>query len=322
MGHGIFWPFARPGTRFGHGEVHNVVDNAPMTVGELHRFPVKSMRGERLDSCHLGASGLVGDRAYALVDDADGRVASAKNPRKWAGLLDCAARFVDEPAPGEPTPPAVIELPDGSATRTDDPDCHALLSKLLGRSVRVVEAADSGSGNTFEEMWPDIEGLAPDEFITSTTVEHEESGEPVSAIPVGLMAPAGTFFDLSVIHLLTAPTLRHLSGQDAEATFDTRRYRPNVLVEAPGDELLENAWVGQRVALGPDAAITVSLPTMRCVMTTLAQEELPRDRRTLQVIARTNRLEIPGLGTWACAGVYADLAQEGTVRVGDTVTVG
>jgi hypothetical protein len=293
-----------------------------MTVGELHRFPVKSMRGERLDRCHIGPSGVVGDRAYALVDEADGRVASAKNPRKWATLLECAARFVDEPVPGEAAPPALIELPDGSSTRTDDPDCHALLSKLLGRSVRVVAAADAGTGNTFEETWPDIEGLAPDDFIASTTVEREDTGEPVSAIPVGLMAPAGTFFDLSVIHLLTRPTLRHLSGQDAEATFDARRYRPNVLVEAAGDELLENGWVGQRVALGPEVAITVSLPTMRCVMTTLAQEDLPRDRRTLQVIARTNRVEIPGLGTWACAGVYADFAAAGTVSVGDTVTVG
>jgi uncharacterized protein YcbX len=299
-----------------------MVDPAPMTVGELHRFPVKSMRGERLDSCHIGPAGVTGDRAYALVDEADGRVASAKNPRKWAGLLECAARFVDEPVPGEPVPPAVIELPDGSATRTDDPDCNTLLSKLLGRTVRVVRAADAGSGTTFEEVWPDIEGLAPDEFITSTTVEREDSGEPVSAIPVGLMAPPGTFFDLTVIHLLTTPTLRHLAAQDAEATFDVRRYRPNVLVEAPGDDLLENGWVGQQVGLGPEAAITVAMPTMRCVMTTLAQEELPRDRRTLQVIARTNRLEIPGLGTWACAGVYANFTQAGTVRVGDTVTVG
>ena len=102
-----------------------------------------------------------------------------------------------------------------------------------------------------------------------------------------------------------------------------RRYRPNVLVsEYEGDGFVENDWVGRSVALGSaGAAMQVSFPTMRCVMTTMAQPGLPRDLSLLQTIARTNRQTIFG-GEWACAGVYGDVAGTGVVRVGDDVTVG
>lgn len=290
-----------------------------MTVGALHRFPVKSMRGESLGACTIGPAGVVGDRAYALVDGEDGRVASAKNPRKWGALLGFRASFVDEPVPGKAAPPARIELPDGTRTRTDAPDVDAVLSKALGREVHLADAPpDAGA---FEEVWPDIDGLAPTEFVESTTVAHEDSGDPVSAIPLGMFAPPGTFFDLSSIHLLTTATLRRLAAAAPEGSFDVRRYRPNVLVDVPGEGFVENGWVGRRVALGAAAAVTVTLPTMRCVMTTLAQAELPRDRGTLRTIAAENRVEIAGFGTWACAGAYADVAVAGEVRVGDPVAL-
>jgi uncharacterized protein len=290
-----------------------------MTVGALHRFPVKSMRGESLDACTIGPAGVVGDRAYALVDEADGRVASAKNPRKWGALLGFRASFVDEPVAGAPIPPATVTLPDGTETRTDAADVDAVLSRALGRNVHLADAPPAAG--SFEEVWPGIEGLAPEEFVASTTVDHEPSGEAVSAIPLGMFAPPGTFFDLSTMHLLTTATLRRLSAAAPDATFDVRRYRPNVLVEVDGDEFTENAWVGRKVRLGSAAEVVVALPTMRCVMTTLAQEDLPRDRSTLRAIAAANRLEIAGLGTWACAGVYGNVDAAGDVRVGDPVVL-
>ena len=59
---------------------------------------------------------------------------------------------------------------------------------------------------------------------------------------------------------------------------------------------------------------------MRCVMTTLAQSELPADADTLRTIAKHNRIDIPQIGgTSACAGVYADVVAPGRVAVGDPV---
>lgn len=290
-------------------------------VRGLYRYPVKSMRGEVLDEAVVGSAGVLGDRAYALIDQADGKIASAKNPRKWAGLLGFAARFVDEPTAAGPPPPVVITGPDG-AVRSDDPDIDTWLSKSLGRDVRLATATPHTTGLEFKEVWPDIAGLAPEEFVDQTAIGREEDGDVVSAIPAGLFAPPGTFFDLSTVHLLTTATLARLAELDPEATFDVRRYRPNVLLEAEGEGFVEDAWVGRKVVLGDDgAALGVQLPTMRCVMTTLAQEELPRDRRTLKAIAAHNRVEIAGFGTWACAGVYCEVQNGGRVRVGDDVRV-
>jgi uncharacterized protein YcbX len=51
-------------------------------VREIRRYPVKSMAGESLPSIEIEARGLVGDRAYAVVDDA-GKLASGKHTRRF-----------------------------------------------------------------------------------------------------------------------------------------------------------------------------------------------------------------------------------------------
>jgi hypothetical protein len=293
-------------------------------VQGLYRYPVKSMQGEALDEAVLGPSGVVGDRAYALLDEVEGRLASAKSPRKWGGLLGFRAAFVDEPPADGPPPPVVITFPDGSTVRSDDPEVHALLTKALGRPVRLIASSGAETaGLSFEEVWPDIEGLAPSEFVDATKVGHEEgSGEVMSAIAAGMFAPPGSFFDLSVIHLLTTATLDALRAAAPGGTFDVRRYRPNVLLGADDEGFVENAWVGRSVVLGDGgAAIGVTLPTMRCVMTTLPQDDLPRDRATLKAIAAHNRVEIAGLGTWACAGAYCSVGSAGRVRTGDAYSI-
>jgi uncharacterized protein len=61
------------------------------TVAVLRRYPVKSMLGENLQGSDVTGRGLAGDRALALVHRETGKVASAKNPRLWRGLLKLAA---------------------------------------------------------------------------------------------------------------------------------------------------------------------------------------------------------------------------------------
>jgi uncharacterized protein len=290
-----------------------------MTVVSLWRYPVKSMQGEQLDGAELTPTGVVGDRAYAVVDDATGKVASAKHPRKWARLLDCAAAFVAAPQPDAPPPPVRITLPGGDEVTSDDPAVDERLSEMLGRPVHLESVASEHP--TLEELWPAIDGLAPAEFIQSTAVASDEDADTVSDITMGLAAPPGTFFDLSTLHLITTATLDRLTALAPGSRFDVRRYRPNVVVGTDDDGFVENGWQGRTVHLGADAEAAVDLATMRCVMTTLAQSDLPGDRETLRAIARHNRIEIPGLGHWACAGVYARVTQTGAVRVGDPVAV-
>ncbi|MEO6880319.1 MAG: MOSC domain-containing protein [Mycobacteriaceae bacterium] len=298
------------------------------TVRSIHRFPVKSMLGETLTECSVDAGGLLGDRAYALLDVERGTIASAKDPRRWGALLDFSAAFVSEPVAGEAAPVVDLVFPDGSRHRSDDPDVDDALSAVLGCAVRLLREPPPEA--TFDEVWPDIDGLAPQGFIDGTR-HHDDEGLVVSRIGLGMMAPAGTFFDLAVLHLLTTATLARLRELATEAgsaaDFDPRRFRPNLLLDddaGGGSGFVEDAWVGRELQVGSQperARLSVSMVTMRCVMTTLAQQGLPRDADTLRVVARHHREKIPGLGTWACAGVYGGVSGPGVVRVGDEITL-
>ena len=48
-------------------------------VVSLWRYPVKSMLGEELNSSYVTELELEGDRAYAVIDQETGKVASDKN---------------------------------------------------------------------------------------------------------------------------------------------------------------------------------------------------------------------------------------------------
>lgn len=290
-----------------------------MAVTAIYRYPVKSMLGERLTRCHVDDHGLAGDRAYALLDVETGTVASAKVPRWWAGLLGFTARFVAEPAPGAAPPPVEITFPDGVVHRSDDPAIDAALSGALGRTVRLITTPPDGA--TFEEVWPEIDGLAPEQVITATTARHEDSGEAISRFDLAAMSPHAAFFDLAVLHVLTESTLDTLRGLAPGATFDVRRYRPNLVLGGAGAGFVENDWPGRSVTFGGGLGATVSIPTMRCVMTTLPQGELPRDADTLRTVAKHNRVDIPKLGVWACAGAYADVTAAAEVAVGESYRV-
>ena len=285
-----------------------------MAVTALYRYPVKSMLGESLERCRIDERGVVGDRAYALVDVETGTVASAKVPRLWGGLLGFSARCADEPDRASP-PPVEITFPDGSVHHSDDPDIHSALSAALGREVRLTASPPEGAG--FEEVWPEIEGLAPEAVIDATRVRDEDTGERVSRFDLAAMSPHPAFFDLAVLHLLTTTTLRTLRELAPDATFDERRYRPNVLLDGEGEGFVENAWAGRAIEFAGGATIAATIPTMRCVMTTLPQGDLPADADTLRTVAKHNRVLIHGMGTWACTGVYADVTGPGELAVGE-----
>src|SRR2546428_8889795 len=105
------------------------------SIGSLWRYPVKSMMGEELNAAEVTERGLRGDRAYALVDRADGKVASAKNPRKWPSLFDFRATFSEPPSRGADLPPVPIVLPDGTIVSSTQRDVHHVLSTTLHRQL-------------------------------------------------------------------------------------------------------------------------------------------------------------------------------------------
>jgi hypothetical protein len=274
------------------------------SVRSLWRYPVKSMLGEEVASCEIGERGLVGDRAYALVDAEDGKIASAKNPRKWAKLFSCRAEYVEAPRG------ARIKLPDGRTVRTDDPGVAEVLSGLLGRPATLQSRAPDAP--VLEEFW----------------LEDGPDGRSVTDEAIAMGSPAGTFFDYAVVHVVTTATLARLSALYPQGRFDPRRFRPNMLVDVGSGPagFIENDWIGRTLSIGDSVRLSVTDPCPRCVMTTLAQEDLPADPGILRTAARHNSL-VGGEGRGpegtypASVGVYARVLAGGVVRRGDPVRV-
>ena len=263
------------------------------SVVSLWRYPVKSMMGEELNATEITPGGLVGDRACALVDTSDGKVASAKNPRKWAQLFDFRAALADAPRASVKVPPVRITLPDGTVVSGEQPGVHQILSKALNREV-TLSASSAQRIATAEEYWPDIEGLDHRDTVTD----------------FGL--PEGTFFDCAFVHLLTTATLDRLRMLYPQGRFEARRFRPNIVVRTANAEkdFVENAWIGQVLAIGDAVRLSITGPCPRCVMTTLPQGDLPKDVGILRTAAQHNRANV---------GVYASVLQGGKVRRGDSV---
>jgi uncharacterized protein YcbX len=263
-------------------------------VAALWRYPLKSMRGEELNAAVVTEQGLLGDRAYALIDEAEGTVVSAKNPRKWPAMFDCAATFIEPPQEATALPPIRMTLPDGETVRSDQAEAAARVSAALGRQVRL--EASPLPAPKIEVYWADIEGMANRDAVTTEAI------------------PEGTFFDAAVVHLLTTATLDRLRALAPQSRFEVRRFRPNiVLAMTDGREgFVENGWVGRTLSIGPEVRLSVTGPCPRCVMTTLAQSDLPRDPGVLRQIVEQNAGNV---------GVYASVLRGGRIRRGDGLAV-
>ena len=264
------------------------------SVVSLWRYPVKSVMGEELNATEVTQRGLLGDRAYAVVDTSDGKAATAKNPRKWPRLFDFRATFVEPARPTAKLPPVRIALPDGMTVTSDQDDLNQILSKALSRRV-TFRAAQRGAVNA-EEYWPDIEGLDHRDTVTDFTL------------------PEGTFFDCATVHLLTTATLDRLRELYPQGRVEVRRFRPNIVVQVASGEkgFAENGWVGQTIAIGDEVRLSITGPCGRCVMTTLAQGDLPRDPGILRTAAQHNQVNV---------GVYAAVVRGGMIRRGDPVRI-
>lgn len=280
-------------------------------IAELWRYPVKSMQGERLAAAPVGVRGLVGDRAYAIIDRDTGLIASAKHPRKWGTLLDCRAAYVAPPQPDQPLPPITITLPDGSSIRSDDPQVDAVLSRLFARDVTLTSTAPAERLREFDR----------------TPLDHSSDDPIIRRELFNPGAPAGTFFDYGRLHLLSTATLAFFKNKHPEGAFAIVRFRPNLVLHFANNiaECVEHAWLGHDLACGPEVLLNAIDPCPRCVVTTAAQGELPRDPAILRTItAHSSAASItlaPGALLPAVAGIYADVRRPGVIHEGDLMSV-
>jgi uncharacterized protein YcbX len=182
-------------------------------------------------------------------------------------LLFAAARL-------RPDGDVEVVLPDGTVTADD-----AALSGWLGREV-ALRRADQHAGERVYENPDDLEDEAGgrwDPFEGAGGAFHDNASARLSLITTGTLG-----------------------------TWDRRRFRPNVLLDGEGEDLLD----GRRVRIG-GAVLAVGRPLARCVMVTRPQSGgIGRDTGVLKTVHREHD------GRLAARAV---VLRPGTVRVGDVL---
>lgn len=300
-------------------------------IQEVWRYPVKSMAGEKLTECSIRSEGIPGDRGWALRDEKANEITNGK---RIPLLMQCAARYREEPADGT-IPPVDITLPDGTRISSDSLQPNASLSEVLGKNITLwpLQPASNkahyrraqvgarlagvmGRFSAFRAMLPALSsfGSMNRDLREAFSREAHEPIPDISTLPPEVLeftSPPGTYFDAFPIHVLTTASLKTMSGYNPTAVWDVRRFRPNFLIktEESLEGLIESNWAGRKLRIG-SVELKCEIPTMRCGMTMHAQINLPKDPSVLRSIVKDADQNL---------GVYASVITGGKVSEGDRV---
>lgn len=282
-----------------------------MKVLELWRYPVKSMVGEKLDQCRIGARGIAGDRGWAVRDERAGEIRGAK---KLYDLLLCSARYLGEPG-DDGVPAAEITLPDGERVRSDDPAVAERLSALLKRPVTLWPKQPADADAHYRRAAPDD----PDMIAELRSVFGRTEEEPLPDLSVfspeimEFTSPRGTYFDVFDLHLISTATLAQLKAHNPAGDFDVRRFRPNIVVDTVALKgFAENDWCGRTIRLG-GVRLRALIPCVRCVMPTLPQAGgVAKDPSVLRTVVREAAQNV---------GIGLEVVTPGSLAIGDEVVI-
>jgi uncharacterized protein YcbX len=281
------------------------------TVIGLWRYPVKSMGGEELSHSTLDLRALHADRMWAVRDLELGAVTTA---RRLPVLLGCTARFVDEPpagvGPGD-VADVIVTFPDGTEIMSTDRErLDARLTELTGKRVALVSLPPLHDKAAYRGVL-----ASKSDIRFQWALTDDEPLPDFSMFPIRKLAqlsiyatPIGTFADAYAVHVLTTSSLRTMAAFGGD--FDVRRFRPNIVVDTPDEGLAEQQWVGGTLRAG-DVGLSVEIPAVRCSVPMREQPGLSADPAVSRAVSQHGE---------RCFGVYADIAEAGTVRVGDAVT--
>ncbi|MGA8845176.1 MAG: MOSC N-terminal beta barrel domain-containing protein [Nocardioides sp.] len=266
-----------------------------MSLGALTRYPVKSFRGEDLQSADVEPWGLAGDRRWMVVDDA-GRTITA---RVISAMVLLRAEITEGGlrlhAPGvasidvarpDPSVQVPVSLWGSELTAVPtDRDVAGWMCSVLGIGARLV--------------WLDDPARRP------TDQRYSDPGDRVS------------FADGFPLLLTSRTSLAALNDtipvSPGGGALSMTRFRPNVVVDgAPA--WAEDDW--RRIRIG-DATFRAVKGCARCVLTTVDPETAERGREPLATLARTRRWDTR---TWFGINLIPDSAGV-TVQVGDEIEV-
>jgi uncharacterized protein len=115
-------------------------------------------------------------------------------------------------------------------------------------------------------------------------------------------------FDTMPLSLLTTQSLASLEKMTGTA-LTAARFRPNLLLDAPGPDFPEDAWLGRILKIG-GLRMRVDKRDQRCVIVTIDPVTLDRNRAILSAIAKERGNQF---------GVYGTPVEPGRITLGDPV---
>jgi hypothetical protein len=280
-----------------------------MAVGQvtaIHRYPVKSMGGESLQSARLAEAGMAGDRAWAVRDEVRGGIRGAK---KIPRLMELSARYEKTPAETGSSA-ALVSLPSGETLSTTDPDAASRISQAIDHEISLWPLLPADALDHYRRGSPTHEDFM-EELRSIFGREPDEPLPDIGRFPPELLeyeSPPGTYFDAYPLLILSQQSLDQMQEVAPDSRFDARRFRPNLVVDSPGaDPFPELAWQDKRLRVG-GTVLQLTTECPRCVMTTHGFADLPRDPKIMRSLVQHAGGNL---------GVYARVEEPGEVRVGD-----
>jgi uncharacterized protein YcbX len=249
------------------------------TVVRLSVTPVKSTALQHPDQVTLEPFGVAENRRFYLAEE-DGRLLSS---RWYERTIPIRSAYDAQRSC------LSLTFPDGTIVEDE--------VSRLGRAVQTDFWGRLAAGRVVEGPW--------NEALTAQ-VGH----------PVVLVAPhrLGDANDSAPVSLFSSESAAELGRQAGRSDVEARRFRMLVEIDGFGPHE-EDTWVGRAVRVG-DAVVRVERPVARCRITTLHPDSGVKDFDTLKAIAAYRGVDKEdGINF----GVYASVAQPGTIRVGDRV---
>ena len=254
------------------------------TVESLWRYPVKSMRGEKLDELFAGYAGVYGDRLFAFETSAGPRGFPFFTGRDQPQMIRYRARFRNpEKAAGPVNLGEAEKLGSG-------------LNPISADESELMVDVETPDGETFAINDPAlIENLR-----LSTDGNHQ----------LTLLRSDKAMTDCRPVSIFAVQTAEKL-GKETGVPVDTRRFRANVYVDLLSSEgFAEDKFVGRSLRIGSKFTVAILQRDARCMMITLDPDTAKKTPAILKAVAQAHE---------GMAGVYGAVLAEGMMHEGDPV---
>ena len=281
-----------------------------LKIKSLHRYPVKSMGGEKLQSIQLTKDGIFGDRYWAIYNLDVGELQGA---RRLPKLLLLKAEYIREP--NNDRGKIKITFPDGKTIETDQEGQFQELSDFLGVNVKLCPLKPLMNAAHYKRAVTSNDS----EIRKELGIPDNEKTPDFANLPLAKLAalkyfvsPPGHYFDVFPLHLITQGALDYMQNRTNNNNFILERFRPNIVVENNNSEIIEEfSWIDNYVQIA-SAKIKIEAKTVRCSVPTRQQINIPENKEVIKSIANMNDRFL---------GVYASVSTTGIIKTADAFKV-